>query len=133
MGQVDPDGAVGPGGSARAAGGERRLAPGRNPFGRHGWWLASALLVSLSVLVLAVLHSARAVQSADRAERDGALARSAHQVADSVLLDLLDAETGQRGFLLTGDRAFLAPYDLAVASLPARLSTLAELAGPDQQ
>jgi len=133
MGQIDPDEAAGPGSPALPAGGVHRVAPSRNPFGRHGWWLASAVLVSLSVLVLAVLHSARAVNSADRAERDGALARSAHQVADGVLLDLLDAQTGQRGFLLTGDRGFLLPYERAVASLPGRLATLAELAGPDQQ
>jgi len=28
----------------------------------------------------------------------------------SVLVDLIDAETGQRGFLLTGDESYLAPY-----------------------
>jgi two-component sensor histidine kinase/CHASE3 domain sensor protein len=52
------------------------------------------------------------------------------QIMDSVL----DAETGQRGFLLTGDRAYLAPYKTALERLPARLQALRELTPdhPDQ-
>jgi two-component sensor histidine kinase len=49
------------------------------------------------------------------------------QIMDSVL----DAETGQRGFLLTGDKAYLAPYKTALDRLPARLQALRELT-PDQ-
>lgn len=36
-----------------------------------------------------------------------------------------DAETGQRGFLLTGEDAYLEPYDSAVRRLPERFSALA--------
>jgi signal transduction histidine kinase len=43
-----------------------------------------------------------------------------------VLTMLADAETGQRGFLLTGEERYLAPYHAAVAALP---DALAELAG----
>jgi signal transduction histidine kinase len=43
-----------------------------------------------------------------------------------VLAMLADAETGQRGFLLTGEERYLAPYHAAVAALP---DALAELAG----
>ena len=35
-----------------------------------------------------------------------------------------DAETGQRGFVITGDEAFLEPYDAAQASLDAQISLL---------
>ena len=35
-----------------------------------------------------------------------------------------DAETGQRGYLLTGDATYLAPYAAAVASLDARIAEL---------
>jgi PAS domain S-box-containing protein len=35
-----------------------------------------------------------------------------------------DAETGQRGYLLTNDPAYLKPYELAVAALPALLAHL---------
>lgn len=51
------------------------------------------------------------------------------------LLSLLkDAETGQRGYLLTGEEEYLAPYREALVEIPARLSALsAATAGrPDQ-
>lgn len=38
-----------------------------------------------------------------------------------VLVALDDAETGQRGYLLLGDEAYLAPYTAALDQLPARL------------
>lgn len=41
-----------------------------------------------------------------------------------VLADLLDAETGQRGYLLTGDPAFLVPYTAGQARISAELPQL---------
>ncbi len=38
-----------------------------------------------------------------------------------------DAETGQRGFLYTGDPKYLAPYDLAVGEVTGHIDRLAEL------
>lgn len=48
---------------------------------------------------------------------------------------LLDVETGSRGFALTGDTAYLEPYDRGVAQLPARLGRLLSLAAdqPNQR
>jgi PAS domain S-box-containing protein len=43
---------------------------------------------------------------------------------DAVLQHVIEAETGQRGYLLTGDRAYLEPYEIAVKDLPAELSRL---------
>jgi PAS domain S-box-containing protein len=40
---------------------------------------------------------------------------------------LKDAETGQRGFLYTGDSKYLAPYDLAVDQVAGHIDRLAEL------
>ena len=53
---------------------------------------------------------------------------------DSVLEDLIDIETGVRGFSLTGEDAFLAPYTRASRDLPDHLALLhAAVAGdPDQ-
>lgn len=39
--------------------------------------------------------------------------------AGALLSALKDLETGERGFALTGDEAYLEPYDVAVAALPA--------------
>ncbi|MCX5743239.1 MAG: response regulator [Proteobacteria bacterium] len=57
-----------------------------------------------------------------------------HQLSD-VLSDLQDAETGQRGFLLTGQETLLEPYNAALTSLPSALATLRQLTAdnPDQQ
>jgi PAS domain S-box-containing protein len=41
---------------------------------------------------------------------------------------LEDAETGQRGYLYTGDPKYLAPYDLAVTQVAAHIRHLAQLA-----
>ena len=40
---------------------------------------------------------------------------------------LVDAETGQRGFLLTSDPGYLMPYERARAELPARLNRLVQM------
>jgi signal transduction histidine kinase len=45
----------------------------------------------------------------------------------SVLSILQDAETGQRGYLLTGSPAYLKPYDRAVKTLPVELDHLSAL------
>lgn len=55
--------------------------------------------------------------------------------AESLLSMMSDAETGERDFLLTGDRRYVAPYDAVVADVPAELKTLKELTAdnPRQQ
>jgi PAS domain S-box-containing protein len=44
---------------------------------------------------------------------------------------LKDAETGERGFLLTGDDAYLEPYEHALAALRGDMAAVAALAGSD--
>jgi signal transduction histidine kinase len=44
---------------------------------------------------------------------------------------LVDAETGQRGFLLTGDEAYLEPYSRAVADVAPTLDRIESLSGAD--
>ena len=43
---------------------------------------------------------------------------------DQVVGDLLDAETGQRGYLITGDPVYLAPYDAARREIGPDMQTL---------
>ena len=50
------------------------------------------------------------------------------QQLELFLSDLSDAETGQRGFLLTGLESFLEPYNPALTLLPGDLATLRRLA-----
>jgi signal transduction histidine kinase len=57
------------------------------------------------------------------------------QEARELMNTALNAETGVRGFLLTDDQAFLAPYKTALARLPERLGELRRLTAdnPAQQ
>ena len=54
---------------------------------------------------------------------------------DAVLADLLDAETGQRGYILTGEASYLRPYTDALARLHQNVKELRELTAdnPAQQ
>ena len=51
--------------------------------------------------------------------------------SEEVLSALQDAETGQRGFLLTGEESYLAPFEQARIDIQARLQALAELSVGD--
>ncbi|MBL0741253.1 CHASE3 domain-containing protein [Chryseolinea lacunae] len=58
------------------------------------------------------------------------LLNHAHEVIHesySLLTTLLDAETGQRGFVLTGDSSYLLPYETAIAIVDAKVNTLSSL------
>ncbi|HEX4274676.1 MAG TPA: PAS domain S-box protein [Bryobacteraceae bacterium] len=79
------------------------------------------------VLVIAVLFYAdwRAFQNASKQLDE---TRQLQQQTDLLLSSITDAETGQRGYLLTGDAQYLAPYDKAVADLPKELDQLARTA-----
>ncbi|WP_198651368.1 response regulator [Dyella sp. C11] len=54
---------------------------------------------------------------------------------NEILSSVQDAETGQRGFLLTGNERYLEPYRAALASIPARVDTIRTLTrdNPRQQ
>ena len=86
----------------------------------RAWLLAgmTALLVGIGLLL---------VQSsmAQHAARDGALAEADAQLAlESLGQSLTDAETGQRGYLLTLDPAYLEPYNRALKQLPDNLAAV---------
>jgi signal transduction histidine kinase/CheY-like chemotaxis protein/CHASE3 domain sensor protein len=54
---------------------------------------------------------------------------------DGLLSSAQDAETGQRGFLLTGNERYLEPYRAALATVPSRVETITQLTidNPSQQ
>jgi len=54
------------------------------------------------------------------------------QQVDTVYSTLQDAETGQRGFLLTGNEAYLAPFNKSEADYPAQLDALATMSFGDE-
>ena len=60
--------------------------------------------------------------------------RHTHEIIEGlehVLSVLKDAETGQRGFIITGEDRYLEPYDAAVDELPHDMDTVHDLLGDD--
>ena len=60
--------------------------------------------------------------------------RSSHRMieaAQATLQDVTNAETGQRGYLITQDESYLAPYRRALDAITADTSALRRLAGSD--
>jgi PAS domain S-box-containing protein len=82
--------------------------------------LVLALVVAFTGIVL-VYRAADAFETADR-QADQNEAVSADTKA--MLSVLKDAETAQRGYLLTGREAYLEPYTRALAAVPERLARL---------
>jgi len=57
-------------------------------------------------------------------------AQGTRGVINKMLQLMLDAETGQRGYLLTGDAKYLEPYDIATAEINQTLDSLRRFYGP---
>jgi len=107
-------------------------APGRDdvrfamePRSFAGFLVAIAAVMVIGALSYQSLHTTEAAAES--------LARTAEvQTHTEVLLSTLkDAETGQRGYLLTGREDYLAPFLDAKHALPAQFASLAALVGQD--
>jgi PAS domain S-box-containing protein len=86
--------------------------------------MAGALLVS----ALLVVNAAVAYHNTRQLNEDARWVAHTHEMqdlTDAVMLALVDAETGERGFLLTGQDEYLRPFELAVPRLHERLARLA--------
>ena len=84
----------------------------------------TTLLLGFALLVFMILAS---VWLADQQKQSFALVRHTLEVEDrlsTVLSDFQDAETGQRGYLLTGQADYLAPYESAIVRVDGDIKTL---------
>src|SRR4051812_27606889 len=82
-----------------------------------------------SVLMLLVV-GAVGYRSTDTLIENDRLVNHTHQVLEGIahVLSLMkDAETGQRGFVMTNDEAHLEPYQSALAALPGSVADLRRL------
>lgn len=89
-------------------------------------------IASLILLVLVAL-SYRQWNQYSRANAETQSSRQTVTAIDNVLTTLVDAETGQRGFLLTGDDRYLQPYNQALKDLPNDLAVLNKLLSDSQR
>ena len=80
-------------------------------------------LALLAALVLIGINEAGHMRSQEAvvAMNEGQQTRNA---VNRLLQSMLDAETGQRGYLLTGNETYLEPYDKAVVTVQANLDEL---------
>ena len=94
----------------------------------------AAFIVGVTTIFVIAGLSYDALNARAAAVISVARANEVRQQLNLVLIDLTDAETGQRGFLLTGLESNLEPYNRGRSSVPGELATLRELAvNPDQQ
>ncbi len=91
--------------------------------------LAGAVVVLAGMILLLLRDFERARDAEGRVAHTYQVINS----ADSVLSLMKDAETGERGFLLTGDETYLAPYNSAMAALPGALKELKGLTSDNSQ
>ncbi len=87
--------------------------------------------VSVAVLVAAGVAAYSAVRTLSDASDQLVRSKEISIALEQTLSSLRDAETGQRGYLLTGRQAYLEPYAEAVASVNQRLATLRASSEPD--
>lgn len=90
------------------------------------------LLALLAMAVVTTVLALRAKQAAAQIERQDAI-NIELRLHNDLLIDLLNAETGQRGYLLTGRAHYLQPYLAAMETLDARLAALLQLYAQGQQ
>ncbi|TPK94172.1 response regulator [Mesorhizobium sp. B2-4-12] len=94
-------------------------------------WQTFPIVAGFAVLALIVGSRAMLVES-QRANRAAARATIEYQQLLSGLLSLAqDAESGRRGYLLTGEISYLEPYRKAVDAIPGQLSRIDAMAASD--
>lgn len=92
------------------------------------WFVVPKMAISLPLAVLAALilifineaGFRLSTQAAARIEES----QATRGAVNLLLQHMLDAETGQRGYLLTGDPKYLEPYDVATGDINQTLDTL---------
>jgi len=103
------------------------------------WTVGKRLAAGFGLSVLTLLAiSAVAYYNASRLIENDAWVKHTYEVRTGLadLLSLLkDAETGQRGYVITGDDSFLAPYQSAQAGIKSTLEHIRKLTedNPNQQ
>ena len=92
------------------------------------------MAVSLPLAVLAVIGLILINEASFRSSSNAVAEMQEAQLTRGALNDLkqtiLDAETGQRGYLLTGDERYLEPYSSAISQVNQQLDVLRQIFSP---
>ncbi len=85
--------------------------------------LALGIVVSIAIAAYAEL----AYRRLEQANREMSVALEMQATLHATLAQIVSAEGGQRGYLLTGRREYLEPYEAAVPAIGQSISALREL------
>ena len=98
---------------------------------RFDKWLTAGLPI---LALLIAVDAGVSFRNTRQLYRDAGLVAHTNEVLDALddlLSTMKDAETGERGFLLTGDERYLEPYREALAVVEERLAAVARLTAGD--
>lgn len=98
---------------------------------RRGIVRRFAIIASLTLVLVAVAASLYMVRTVDSQLTDIARSYEIRRQARELMLAVVDAETGQRGYLITRDEAYLDPYNTAVGRLSQTYQSLLALISED--
>jgi PAS domain S-box-containing protein len=87
----------------------------RKVWRAFSWWFLVGACVAIGAVGVLAIRSVSELHDADRAVR---ASRDLNLAAELLLSGLRDAETGQRGYLITNRESYLIPYHAAVVELP---------------
>ena len=93
--------------------------------------LLGTMVVFVEAMLIAVVLGA--VLAYERTVESRTGSRDTINAIDASLIALLDAESGQRGFVITGDEVFLEPYNEALERLDELLRTIGEAVSDDPE
>ncbi|HUZ45804.1 MAG TPA: CHASE3 domain-containing protein [Terriglobia bacterium] len=93
--------------------------------------VSSGFAVVLVILVIGEFISYQSTEHLLNVSRQLTQTQQVLGTLDNILLTMDDAETGQRGYLLTGKESYLDPYEGAVARLPEVVGSLDKLTASD--
>ena len=101
------------------------------------WFVIPKMAISLPLAVLAAVILISINEAGFRLSTQAATSMEEAQATrgsvNKLLQQMLDAETGQRGYLLTGDPKYLEPYDAATTDINQTLDTLRKIYTPYPQ
>ena len=90
--------------------------------------LAAAFLIILALLTLAIAVSLREARRFEATSRQALDANAQLLELERTLSAVREAETGQRGYLITGDTSYLDPYQAGIAEVGEHLTMLGRMA-----
>lgn len=92
--------------------------------------MAISLPLAVLVVVGLILINEASFRSSTDAVADMEEAQLTRGSLNNLIQTILDAETGQRGYLLTGDERYLEPYNGAISQVNQQLDTLRQIFTP---